>query len=346
MNNFSKYTIDKSASVLDALTKLNALSSSVLTLFVTDGKRLAGTLTDGDIRRFLIKKGSLDVSVEKVMRRDFNYIRPGEKDVDKIKLFRLSGIELLPCISESGDLLKVFDLKHKKSILPIDAVLMAGGKGERLRPLTENTPKPLLKIGQKAIIDYNVDNLINYGVENIHVTINYLGEQIEEHFKQERCGIRIKCVREKEFFGTIASVKLIADLKSDEILIMNSDLFTNIDFEDFYRHFIEKDADMSAAAIPYSVNVPYGIFELEGRSIQGIKEKPTYNYYANAGIYLIKKSLLDLIPDEKHFNATDFMELLISQGKTVIRYPLTGYWIDIGKPVDYQKAQDIAEHIE
>jgi dTDP-glucose pyrophosphorylase len=346
MNDFSKYTIDKSATILNALRALDSLSrySDALTLFVMDGKRLTGTLTDGDIRRFLIADGSLGASVEAAMRRNFRYIRPADKDIQKIKKFRLAGVELLPCVNEFGDLLKVFDIKHKKSILPVDAVLMAGGKGERLRPLTEKTPKPLLKIGEKAIIDYNVDSLINYGVENIYVTANYLAEQIEEHFEQERMGIKVNCILEKEFLGTIASVKLIPNLKSDEIIVMNSDLFTNIDFEDFYCHFLEKGADMSAAAVPYSVNVPYGIFDLEGRNIHGVTEKPTYNYYANAGIYLIRKKMLDLIPAEKYFNATDFMELLVSYGKTVIRYPLIGYWIDIGKPVDYQKAQDIARH--
>ena len=345
MDDFLKYTICKSASVRDALIKLESLSDDVLTLFVMDGKRLIGTLTDGDIRRFLIKEASLNVSVEMVSKRNFCYICPGEKNVEKIRGFRLAEIELLPCIDESGNLLKVFNLKRKKSILPIDAVLMAGGKGERLRPLTENTPKPLLKVGEKSIIDYNVDNLINYGVENIHVTTNYLAEQIEKHFKEERQGIMVNCIREKEYLGTIASVKLISEMKNDDVLVMNSDLFTNIDFEDFYVHYLAKNADMSAAAIPYSINVPYGIFELEGGTIQGIKEKPTYHYYANAGIYLIKKSLLDLIPDGKYFNATNFMDLLVSLGKTVVRYPLVGYWIDIGKPADFQKAQDFVKHI-
>jgi NDP-sugar pyrophosphorylase family protein len=279
------------------------------------------------------------------MECNFAYIGPCEKNIQKIRDFRLAGIKLLPCIDDAGTLLNVYNLKIKKSVLPVDAVLMAGGKGERLRPLTERTPKPLLKIGDKAIIDYNVDSLITYGVENIHVTTNYLAEQLEEHFIEERQGIKVHCVREKEFFGTIASVKLIPYIKNDEIIVMNSDLFTNIDFEDFYRHFLEKDADMSVAAIPYSINVPYGIFELNGRNIQRITEKPTYNYYANAGIYLIKKGLLDLIPDNMYYNATDFMDLLISHGKTVIRYPLVGYWIDIGKPADFQKAQDFVKHI-
>jgi len=345
MKDFTKYTIHKSASVRDALVKLDTLSSDVLTLFVMDGKKLVGTLTDGDIRRFLIKEGQLSVSVEKAMECNFAYIGPCEKNIQKIRNFRITGIKLLPCIDDTGTLLKVYNLINKKSVLPIDAVLMAGGKGERLRPLTENTPKPLLKVGDKAIIDYNVDSLISYGVENIHVTTNYLAEQLEEHFIEERHGIKVNCVREKEFLGTIASVKLIPYIKNEEILIMNSDLFTNIDFEDFYNHFLEEDADMSAAAIPYSINVPYGIFEMEGRNIQRITEKPTYNYYANAGIYLIKKSMLDLIPDNVYFNATDFIDLLISYGKTVIRYPLVGYWIDIGKPADYQKAQDFVKHI-
>ena len=345
MNDISRYTIDKTATVRDVLKKLDTLSDDTLTVFVMDGKRLIGTLTDGDIRRFLIKEDSLNASVERVMNSNFSYINPCEKNVQKIRSFRSAGIELLPCIDEAGNLLKVFNLKRKKSILPIDAILMSGGKGVRLRPLTEKTPKPLLKVGNKAIIDYNVDNLINYGVENIYVTTNYLAEQIEEHFKDERQGIIVNCVREKEYLGTIASVKLIPDLNNDEILVMNSDLFTNIDFEDFYRHFLEINADMSAAAIPYSINVPYGIFELDERNIQGIKEKPTYHYYANAGIYLIKRHLLDLIPDGAFFNATDFMNLLVSHGKTVIRYPLVGYWIDIGKPEDYQKAQDFVKHI-
>ena len=345
MNDFSKHLIDRSASLRDALVKLDALSNDVLTLFVMDGKKLVGTLTDGDIRRFLIKNDPLTTSVEEIMHRDFRFIHPDEKNIQKIRDFRTAKIELVPCIDSTGDLIRVFNLKQKKSILPIDAVLMAGGKGERLRPLTEKTPKPLLKVGEKAIIDYNVDNLIIYGVENIHVTTNYLAEQIEEHFKEERQGITVNCVREKNYLGTIASVKLITKFKNDDILVMNSDLFTNIGFEDFYIHFKENRADMSVAAISYSVNVPHGIFELEGRNVKRLVEKPTYNYYANAGIYLIKKGLLDLIPENALFNATDFMDLLLSKGKTVARYPLVGYWIDIGKPEEYQKAQDFARHI-
>jgi len=346
MEDIKKYGISKNATIKEALMQLDKLSDNVLTLFVLDGRKMAGTLTDGDIRRALIRNIPLNASVEQVMNKSFRFVYPKEKDIQKVREIKASGVKLLPCIGEDGELVGIYNLRAKKSFLPMDAVLMAGGKGLRLRPLTETIPKPLLPVGDKAIIDYNVDRLIDYGVEYIHITTNYLAEQIENHFSEERQGVRINCVREKEYLGTIASIKLIPSLTNDDILVMNSDLFTDIDFEDFYHHYIEKEADMSVVAFPHSVEIPYGIFELEGQQIKGIKEKPSYNYYANAGIYLIKKQLLDLIPDGTFFNATDFMNLLISKKKTVVRYPLIGYWVDIGSHEDYRKVQDYVKHVK
>ena len=230
--------------------------------------------------------------------------------------------------------------------LPIDAVLMAGGKGERLRPLTEKTPKPLLPVGEKAIIDHNIDRLITYGVNHINVTVNYLAEQIEEHFKESRDGVKVHTVREPKYLGTIGAVRFVETFYNDTVLVMNSDLFTNINYEDFYIHFLEHDADMSVAAVPYSISIPYGIMDIEGkRDIKGLIEKPTYNYYANAGIYLIKKDVLDFIPRDSFYNATDLIEELISRGWKVIRFPLNGTWIDIGNPQEYQKANELVKHL-
>jgi len=346
MKNFQKYILSYKASIKDALIAINNLSSDVLTLFVVDDdKKLIGTLTDGDIRRKLIVGNALDDSVTVAMFRDFHYIRATNVDVIEIKKYKDANITLLPCLDCEMHIVRIYNLKIKHSVLPIDAVLMAGGKGERLRPLTEKVPKPLLKVGEKSIIDYNIDRLISYGVENISVTVNYLKEQIEDHFKDEVDGIQVKCVTEPKYLGTIGSIKFVDSFKNDTVLVMNSDLFTNINFEDFYLHFLENDADMSVGAVPYSVNVPYGIFELDGRDIQGVREKPTYNYYANAGIYLIKKKLLDMIPEDTFYNATDFIEALVSKGHKVIRFPLTGYWIDIGKHEDYKKAQELVKHL-
>ena len=144
----------------------------------------------------------------------------------------------------------------------------------------------------------------------------------------------------------MGSLTLIDSFYNDTILLMNSDLFTNIDYEDFYLHHIDKNADLSVAAVPYLVSVPYAIFKTEAERVLALEEKPTYNYYANAGIYLIKKRLLELMPRNTFYNATDFIDLLIKKRKRVVRFPITGNWIDIGKPEDYKRAQDLARHIE
>lgn len=346
IRDFKRYVVPDSATIKDALIALDRNSDDILTLFiVSQDDKMLGTLTDGDVRRGLIQGKELRDSVKGVMHTSFKFINQEKKNVWLIKKYKESGIKLLPYLSKDGKIEKVYAFNKIKSILPIDAVIMAGGKGERLRPLTLTTPKPLLKVGNKCIIDYNVEALINCGLENISVTVNYLGEQLEEHYKEKKQNIQVRCFREPKFLGTMGAVKFVDSFVNETVLVMNSDLFTNIDYEDFYLHFLENDADMSVAAVPYSVNIPYGIFELTGRDIQGVKEKPTYNYYANAGIYLIKKELLNLIPDGVFYNATDFIDTLIAKHHKVIRYPLTGYWIDIGKLEDYQKAQELVKHL-
>jgi len=347
MKNYSSHLISSNTSLKDGLISINQISDGVLCLFVIDeNKKLVGTLTDGDIRRSLINGTSLSDPIVSAMRKKFQAIYIENIAPSQIKNFRKQGIKLLPVLDESGRIRKVYDLVDKESILPLDAVLMAGGKGERLRPLTDNTPKPLLKVGDKTIIDYNIDRLLQCGFEHINVTVNYLAEQIESHFSEERDGIKIHCVREEKYLGTMGSVKFIKNFYHDHVLVMNADLFTNIDLEDFYTNHLENDADISVAAIPYSVSIPYGILELDERLILGLREKPTYNYYANAGIYLVKRELFNLIPDNTFFDATDFIELLIARKFKVVRFPLIGYWIDIGKHDDYKKVQEIAKHIK
>lgn len=346
MKEISKYIVRDNISLNDALIALNKLSDDILTLFVVDEQlRIVGSLTDGDVRRGLIEGKSLHDPVSIAMNSRFHSLHHHNISISIIKELKAKKIELLPCLDDEGHILKIYDLQNQKSILPVDAVLMAGGKGVRLRPLTDNTPKPLLKVGNKPIIDYNIDRLLEYGIDHISITVNYLKEQIEEYIAETRRNLQIKCVREPRFLGTIGAVKFVDHYYNDTVLVMNSDLFTNINYEDLFIHFSDNQADMSVAAVPYSVSVPYGIFELEGRNIRGIKEKPIYNYYANAGIYLIRKELLDLIPENEFFDATDFMNLLITKGYKVIRYPITGYWLDIGKFEDFNKAQELVNHM-
>ena len=334
------------ATIKDALVAINKVSHIAHSLFVVDdNKRIKGSLTDGDIRRGLISGAELTDEVNTIMHRDFKYIKQSEFDVAHLKTFRERKILFIPILDEDNHIVEVVNLQKYKSHLPIDAVLMAGGKGERLRPLTEKTPKPLLPVGDKCIIDHNIDRLMSYGINHVNVTVNYLREQIEEHYAEPRNGVQIRTFREPKFLGTIGSIKFVETFYNDTILVMNSDLFTNIEYEDFFLHFQKHDAEMSVAAVPYNVSIPYGILDLDGREIKGLIEKPKYNYYANAGIYLIKRRALAEIPEDEFFNATDLIEKLIAQNKKVIRYPLNGTWIDIGNPQEYQKAQDLVKHM-
>ena len=342
-----EHFVSQDISLLEALERINSIAPDPLVLFVMDAdNRMVGTLTDGDSRRALIAGASVTDKVEKIMHRNFNFIKVEDiADVKEIRRQKELKMKLVPVLDKEMHIVEIINLEKYQTRLPIDAVLMAGGKGERLRPLTEKTPKPLLPVGGKALIDHNIDRLIANGVKHINVTVNYLGEQLEEHFKEPKCDIKVETVREPKFLGTIGSIKFVKTFYNDTALVMNSDLFTNINYEDFYLHFKEHDAEMSVAAVPYTVSVPYGIFDLDGRDIQGLIEKPTYNYYANAGIYLIKRSALNEIPEDTFFNATDLIEKLIAEGKKVIRFPLNGTWIDIGNPQEYQKANELAKHL-
>lgn len=342
----AKFIIKANESIKDALVLLDDSTHDGQTLFVVDNdNKMVGTATDGDIRRGLIRGVALSDAISTVMHTNFKYVKAGEENTRQLKTYREQQIYFIPELDNEGRLVRICNLIKHSNILPIDAVLMAGGKGERLRPLTEKIPKPLLPVGGKAIIDHNIDRLISYGVQHISVTVNYLGEQLEEHFRNPKGNTQVQTVREPKFLGTIGSIKFVKKFYNDTVLVMNSDLFTNINYEDFYLHFKEHGAEMSVAAVSYTVSIPYGIFDLSGRDINGLIEKPTYNYYANAGIYLIKKSALDEIPEDTFFNATDLIEKLIAEKKKVIRFPLNGTWIDIGNPQEYQKANELVKHL-
>lgn len=347
MIELNTYCISQTATIREALKRINETSGSGQMLFVlNDIQQVVATLSDGDIRRGLIAGHELNEPVEQIMFRNFRYLKEGNIQIEQLRQFREQQLPIVPILDKEGHLCDIINLKKQKSLLPIDAVIMAGGKGERLRPLTLTTPKPLLPVGNKAIIDHNVDRLISYGVDHISVTVNYLAEQLEEHYKEPHEGVQVECVREPKFLGTMGAVRLVKEFHNDVVLVMNSDLFTDIDFEDMYLHFIENKADMSIAAVPYTVSIPFGICDLDGRDVKGIVEKPTYNYYANAGIYMLRREVLNTIPENEFYNATDLIDALVQKKSKVIRYPLKGTWIDIGSMSEYNKAQDLIKHMK
>lgn len=340
---WNNHIISETSTLLDALKQLNTLSGKAMTLFATDGGKMVGTITDGDIRRSIIAGATLETPVSEVMHRNFRALHQGI-DLATVRELRRLKINLVPVLDNNGTILDVYDFSQCHSILPLDAVLMAGGKGERLRPLTLNTPKPLLKIGNKAIIDYNIEELGRNGIENIFVTTNYLAEQLDEHFAKPVGGVNVKCVREPQRLGTIGSVGLIDGLSSDNVLVMNSDLLTTINYEDLFLTHIESKADITIAAIPYMVSVPFAILHLDSENVVGLEEKPSYNYYANAGIYIIRRECLNRIPHGTIYDATDLIADTIADGGKVTYHPINGIWLDIGSPDDFRHAQEIIKN--
>ena len=340
MRNYKDHLLPFESNIMGALVQLNLLGKDAIVFVVDDEEKLIGSLTDGDVRRGLIKGLSTLDPVKEIIQSDPRFLRKGEMAIDKVIEYRESHFRILPILDKDDRVVNVINFRETRSYLPIDAVIMAGGRGERLRPLTDTTPKPLLKIGNKPIMEHNIDRLNVYGIHDFWVSVKYLGEHIEKYFGNgEAKNVQIKYVWEDTPLGTIGAVSKINDFEHDYILVTNSDVLTNLDYEHFFLDFIQKDADFAVVTIPYEVTIPYGVLETSNGQVMSLKEKPTYTYYSNGGIYLMKKELLKYLPKETHFNTTDLMEKLIDKGYRVVSYPLVGYWLDVGKHEDFAKAQ-------
>ena len=349
MNKYSDNFIKGSYTIKEALAALNNLKSNAnFALFVLDeSERLVGTLTDGDLRRAIVSGKELNETVEEIMYRDFRFVEENNLDVRMIKKFREDEIEMIPVLNSEQRIVKIIDLNKSVTILPVDAVIMAGGLGKRLGPLSASVPKPLLEIGDRTILERGIDRLTKFGITNVHLSVNHHADKIKDH-----CGdgsayeVDITYVEEQMPLGTIGSVTLIEEFKNDYVLVMNSDLLTNINLEDMLLTLLDEKADMAVASIPYKVKVPYAILELVDNTVKSFKEKPTFTYYSNGGIYLMKREVLDLIPNGVPFNATDLMEKVVETNGKLISFPVLGYWLDIGRPEDYEKAQQDIKHLK
>ena len=339
MRPFKDHLILGGSSLKQALAMLNDLSIDAILFVVDKDHKLIGSLTDGDVRRGLLKNFTIDSKIDEIIQPNPRVISKGDNDIQKIIDYREKNYRILPVIDSNGKVVNVINFRTINSYLPVDAVIMAGGKGLRLKPLTDNTPKPLLNIGSKPIMEHNLDRLAKFGIDDFWVTVNYLGDQIVRYFGDGKSkNIKIEYVQECEPLGTIGAISKITNFEHDYILVTKSDLLTNIDYEKFFLEFITNQADFAVLTIPYQVNIPYAVLETHNGAIKSFKEKPTYTYYSNGGIYLMKRKLLNYIPKNTFYNSTDLMETLIERKFKVVSYPFSGYWLDIGKHEDYEKA--------
>ena len=338
MFDYKQHIIRPDETLSKALEALDKLLFDKILFVVNHSGKLLGSITDGDIRRGLLKNKSLDTTLHNIYESSPKFLRSNLITPEILIQMREEGFNVLPIVDNEMRIIDIFSSNFYKSYLPIDAVIMAGGRGIRLAPLTDSIPKPLLKIGDKPIIQYNVDRLISFGVKDFWISVNYLKDQIKHHFNKNEKHIKISFIEEEQPMGTIGALSKVDNFENSHILVANSDLLTNLDYENFYLDFINKDADISMVTIPYEVAIPYGIIEHKNNNVKRLVEKPNYTYYSNAGIYLIKREILHEIPRDQFFNATDLIEKMIKNKRKVISYPFSGYWLDIGKPDDFKKA--------
>lgn len=348
MKDYIEHIISDKADAREALKKLEYIpQNNSRTLFVVNNEnQMRGSVTDGDIRRGLLNGLEISTSIVGFMNTDFKIVKQDENIIQKIAETKKLGILFFPIVDDNNKILKILDLKVINTVIPATAVIMAGGRGERLRPFTDTVPKPMLIVGDKPIIDHNIDRLIKFGITDIIISVRYLSEVIMDHLGDGSSkGINITYLHEDDPLGTIGALGSIEGINTDHILLMNSDILTNIDFEDFFNHYLNNGSAMCIASIPYQIQVPYAVLDIKDNQILSFIEKPSYTYYSNAGIYFLNKELQNFIPKDTFYNATDLMQSLISKGKKVVHYPMLNYWLDIGRQQDYMKAQEDVKHL-
>ena len=346
MRDYNDYLVSNDVKLDAVLKRLDELGADSILFVVDQNRRLAGSITDGDVRRGLLKGIELKDSVLRVLQPRPKYLRKNSYTLSEVIELRKKNFRIIPVLNDSDVVVNVINFRFIRSYLPIDALIMAGGLGSRLRPLTNNIPKPLLKVGQKSIIDYTIDNLERHGVQNIFISVRYLGEQIENHIEVRESNSNIQLIWESEPLGTLGAASLIDNFTNDIVLITNADILTNIDYEKFVLDFIDSDSDMSVVGIPYEVTVPYAVMEIKNDYVVNFQEKPSFTYYSNGGIYLVKREHLDALPKNIYLNTTDLMDQIISRGGKLRSFPLKDYWTDIGRKEDYERANNEISKVE
>lgn len=314
---------------------------------VVDKKRhLIGTVTDGDARRAILRGMALDAPIDKIMNRDPLSAPPGLSAKELLRVMdedkKETDVNQLPVVDEQGrvvDLVTRFALSGS-SRLPISAVIMAGGYGMRLRPLTDETPKPMLEVGGRPAIEWIIKGLREAGIHHIIITTCYKADAIMQHFSDgSSFGVKIEYIYEEQLSGTAGPLGSIPPWKQP-LLVVNGDILTRVDFRAMLNYHQEHKADMTVAVREYHLKIPYGIVEMEDVNLRGLSEKPSLRLFMNAGIYLLEPILQSYITKGEFLDMTALIESLLDKRRSVVGFPVREYWIDIGREVDYGQAQE------
>jgi dTDP-glucose pyrophosphorylase/CBS domain-containing protein len=327
--------------IAEAISQLDKAGTGVLLLSV-NGTRLAGLLTDGDIRRAILRSTSLDTPCERIATQQPTVVLAPISATAALQIMNQRDIHQLPVVDSEGN---VIDLILRKDIVAevksrLSAVIMAGGYGKRLLPLTEHVPKPMLPVGDRPLLERTIERLSRSEIREISLITHYLAESIEKHFGDGRSfGVRLNYVQEKNPLGTAGGLKLMKK-PTHPFVVINGDILTGLSFDMMYDFHRKHGAQVTVGVRKYEVKVPYGVVECDDVKVMHLKEKPSLTFFVNAGIYILEPTVFDYIPDGQHFNMTDLIQKLLEQTKPIISFPVMEYWLDIGQHQDYQQAQE------
>lgn len=339
MKNFRKIQVLPSVSIRETIQAIDA-SAMQIVLVVTEDGRLAGTVTDGDIRRGILGGVSLDEGIVKIMNRQPNTCKQEEDRETILSRMRTKRLHHMPIVDRDGVLLGLETIDEL--LIPKDrenvVVLMAGGLGTRLHPLTEDCPKPMLKIGERPLLETILLNLQKYGFRNFYISVNYKSDTIIDYFGDgSRLDIEIQYLHESQKLGTAGALSLLPNQPEETLLVMNGDLLTKVNFNQMFDFHASHHAQATMCVSEYDFQVPYGVVNINGHSITRIDEKPVQHFFVNAGIYALEPRVLDLIPSNIYFDMPMLFEKLV-ESQEVAAFPLREYWLDIGRLTDFEQA--------
>lgn len=307
-------------------------------------RRLEGVLTDGDIRKAILRGDGLNQPCGAIASRSPITARHPVTPAEALHLMDHSRdyfVNQIPVVDEEG---RVIDLILRSDLIKVDqipmsAVVMAGGEGMRLRPLTDSLPKPMLPVGDRPLLEIIIQQLRAAGIQNVNVTTHYKSEKIADYFGDgQKYGVDIRYINEETPLGTAGGLSLIETPK-EPLLVINGDILTRVDFRAMLSFHRQHAAALTIGVRSFNFQVPYGVIECDGPDVRGVREKPVYSFFVNAGVYLLEPDAHQLIPAGQHFDMTDLMDVLLKSGRRVVSFPIVEYWQDIGQHTDYEQVQ-------
>lgn len=341
MANWKDVVVSPQTPLADAIAKVDAAGLQVALVLAPDDS-LLGILTDGNIRRAILAGKSIGVPVSEVMNPQPIAVPAFTPSDEMLALMRRMTIHHLPLIDDAGRVVGLATLDELTGAAerPNWVVLMAGGLGTRLQPLTDERPKPLLAVGGKPILETILESFAEQGFKRIFLSVNYRAEMIRNHFGAgDRWGVQVEYLHEGARLGTAGALSLLPERPTAPVVVMNGDLLTRINFDNLLQFHNAQRAVATMAVREYDYQVPYGVVRLEGARIEAIEEKPVRKFFINAGIYALSPEALDHLPTETFFDMPTLFEHLIAAGKTTAAYPLREYWLDIGRLEEFERAQ-------